>query len=111
MEGWTGKSVNRKSEFRSNSTRYLYKVDAPDGKTIALVGPRGATQNEVLQNAKALYTPEKGPWLDYRKTPDDWFQKECFSFLTVQTGSFHRCHTLAIYGQKKNQQIKTDWPS
>jgi hypothetical protein len=36
-----------------------YTVQAPDGQTITLEGPEGATQEEVIAQAQKLYTPKQ----------------------------------------------------
>lgn len=38
-----------------------YTVQAPDGQTITLEGPEGATQEEVIAQAQKLYTPKQVP--------------------------------------------------
>lgn len=38
-----------------------YTVKAPDGKTITLQGPDGATQDEIIAQAQALYKPQVAP--------------------------------------------------
>jgi hypothetical protein len=38
-----------------------YTVQAPDGQTITLEGPEGATQEEVIAQAQKLYTPKQIP--------------------------------------------------
>lgn len=38
-----------------------YQVQAPDGHTITLQGPAGATQAQVLAQAQSLYRPASGP--------------------------------------------------
>lgn len=38
-----------------------YTVQAPDGKTITLEGPEGASHEEVISQAKKLYTPKQEP--------------------------------------------------
>jgi hypothetical protein len=43
----------------------IYEVTAPDGKTITLQGPFGASNDEIIRQAKALYKPQPGPWDDY----------------------------------------------
>ena len=38
-----------------------YQVKAPDGKTITLQGPAGASQEDIIAQAQALYTPKMAP--------------------------------------------------
>lgn len=38
-----------------------YTVKAPDGKTITLQGPDGASQDEIIAQAQALYKPQAAP--------------------------------------------------
>jgi hypothetical protein len=38
-----------------------YTVVAPDGKEITLIGPEGASQDEVIAQAKQLYKPQTAP--------------------------------------------------
>lgn len=40
-----------------------YTVQAPDGKTITLQGPDGASQSDVITQAQRLYTPQEKPSL------------------------------------------------
>ena len=35
-----------------------YTIQAPDGKTITIEGPEGATEAEVIAKAQELYKPE-----------------------------------------------------
>jgi hypothetical protein len=38
-----------------------YTVKAPDGKTITLQGPDGASQDDIISQAQALYKPQAAP--------------------------------------------------
>ncbi len=47
-----------------------YTVKAPDGKTITLQGPDGASQEDIIAQAQALYKPQAStPAPAPRKSP------------------------------------------